>query len=62
MSFNWKIFLEVGNHLEKYSQEEAYQRSAVGRYYYSCYHSAKDYFKKGTFSIRTSKQPSSNIN
>ncbi len=57
MSFNWKKFLEVGNHLENYSQEESYQRSAVGRYYYSCYHSAKDYFEKEHFPLGHRNSP-----
>lgn len=44
MSFDWKEFHEVGDHLKQYPQE-AYQRSAVGRYYYSCYAPVKKYFE-----------------
>ena len=28
--FEWKKFYGVGNHLNNYSKEEAYQRSAIG--------------------------------
>lgn len=44
MSFNWKEFHKVGDHLKQYPQE-AYQRSAVGRYYYSCYAPVRKYFE-----------------
>lgn len=44
MSFDWKKFHEVGDHLKQYPQE-AYQRSAVGRYYYSCYAPVRKYFE-----------------
>ena len=51
MSFYWKEFHDVGDYLESHSQKEAYQRSAVGRYYYSWYHLVKDYFEKKYFSL-----------
>ena len=44
MSFDWKEFQEVGDNLKK-TPREAYQRSAVGRYYYSCYVPVKEYFE-----------------
>lgn len=44
MSFNWKEFQDVGDDLKK-TPREAYQRSAVGRYYYSCYSPVKEYFE-----------------
>lgn len=46
MVFDWKEFYDVGVHLEEHSSEEAYQRSAVSRYYYSCYHLVKNYFER----------------
>lgn len=57
MSFDWKEFHDVGDHLESHSQKEAYQRSAVGRYYYSCYHLVKDYFEKKYFSLGFQDNP-----
>lgn len=51
MSFDWKEFHEVAVHLEDHSSKEAYQRSAVGRYYYSCYHSVKNYFERNHFHL-----------
>ena len=44
--FEWEKFYDVGNHLNNYSKDEAYQRSAIGRYYYSCYGSVKSYYEK----------------
>lgn len=44
--FEWEKFYGVGNHLNNYSKEEAYQRSAIGRYYYSCFGPVKDYYEK----------------
>ena len=43
--FNWEEFYEVGNHLNNFSKREAYQRSAIGRYYYSCFGPVKDYYE-----------------
>lgn len=57
MSFDWKEFHDVGDHLESHSPKEAYQRSAVGRYYYSCYHLVKDYFEKKYFSLGFQDNP-----
>ena len=57
MSFDWKEFYDVGVHLENHSPKEAYQRSAVGRYYYSCYHCVKDYFEKKHFHLGHHDQP-----
>lgn len=44
--FDWKEFYNVGNHLNSYSKKESYQRSAIGRYYYSCFGPVKNYFEK----------------
>ena len=30
--FNWKKFYNMENHLKNHSNEEEYQRSAIGRY------------------------------
>ncbi len=57
MSFDWKEFHDVGVHLESHSSAEAYQRSAVGRYYYSCYHCVKDYFEKKHFPLGFQDRP-----
>ena len=43
--FDWKDFYTVGNHLMEFSNKEAYQRSAVGRFYYSCFGVAKNYYE-----------------
>lgn len=43
--FNWKKFYNVGNHLNDHSNEEEYQRFAIGRYYYSCYEPVKNYYE-----------------
>lgn len=53
--FNFENFFEVGNHLHHYSKKEAYQRSAITRYYYSVFHSAKDYFEN-SFRIHLSSK------
>lgn len=57
MSFDWKEFYGVGVHLESHSSKEAYQRSAVGRYYYSCYHSVRDYFENKYFPLGHQDSP-----
>ena len=46
MKFNGKKFLEVGYHLENFSKEEEYQRSAIGRYYYAAFLMARDFYEK----------------
>ena len=46
MSFDWGSFSDVGFHLLKLSDEENYQRSAVGRLYYSIYGLSKNYYEK----------------
>ena len=57
MSFDWKEFNDVGVHLEEHSSEEAYQRSAVGRYYYSCYHLVKNYFEREYYPLGRQEHP-----
>lgn len=46
MSFDFKKYYNVGNHLKDYSSKEEYQRSSISRYYYSVYHPIKDYYEK----------------
>ncbi len=46
MGFNWEKFLDVAEHLRKYSDKEEFQRSAVGRYYYACYLEARDIYNE----------------
>ena len=52
--FNWEGFYDVGNHLKNYSKKESYQRSAICRYYYSCFGPVKGYYEK-TFRKTLSK-------
>ena len=47
MKFNGKNFLK-GEHLENYSKEEAYQRTAAGRFYYACHIKCRNYFESKT--------------
>lgn len=53
--FDWKEFYNVGNHLKSYSKEEAYQRSAICRYYYSCFGPVKNYYEKSFRKTLSSK-------
>lgn len=46
MSFDWASFSDVGFHLFELSDEESYQRSAVGRLYYSIFGLSKEYYEK----------------
>lgn len=43
--FDWKKFYDVGIHLKNFSNNEEYQRSAVGRFYYSCFGLTKKYYE-----------------
>ena len=45
MSFDWEKFYNVGLHLMEYSDDEAYQRSAIGRFYYACFGISKQYYE-----------------
>ena len=53
--FDWKEFYDVGNHLKRYSKKEAYQRSAICRYYYSCFGPVKNYYEKSFRKTLSSK-------
>jgi len=48
--FDGKTFFEVGNYLRQNSEpdgkHDAMLRSSIGRYYYACYHAAREAFKE----------------
>lgn len=60
-TFNFKKFNNVGDHLKNYSKEEEYQRSAITRYYYSTFHSVKDYYEKSFRKILPSNNAHSTL-
>lgn len=45
-SFNFEKLYDVGNHLIDFSHEEEYQHSSMTQYYYSAFHSAKEYYEQ----------------
>lgn len=57
MTFSGEKFYSVGDHLEEHSNDEEYQRSAVGRFYYACYWKCRDYFEKKTNRRLGKKKP-----
>jgi hypothetical protein len=59
--FDWKEFYNVGNHLKNYSKEEAYQRSAICRYYHSCFGPVKKYYEQSFRKILCSKEAHINL-
>lgn len=46
MSFDFKKYYDVGNHLKNFSTKEEYQRSSISRFYYSVFHPVKDYYEE----------------
>lgn len=46
MSFDFKKYYDVGNHLKNVSTKEEYQRSSISRFYYSVFHPVKDYYEE----------------
>lgn len=45
LTFDWEKFYNVGVHLMEYSDDEEYQRSAIGRFYYACFGIAKQHYE-----------------
>lgn len=54
--FDWKKFCNVGSHLADFSDDEEYQRSAVGRFYYACFGLTKDYYENAHHITISSKE------
>lgn len=44
--FDWRKNNNVGIHLMNFSSNEEYQRSAINRFYYSCFGPAKKYYEQ----------------
>ena len=53
MCFDWKKYHEVGEHLKNYSEDEAYQRAAISRYYYAYFNLIRRYFEKKHYEIKS---------
>ena len=53
MGFDWKKYHEVGEHLKNYSEDEAYQRAAISRYYYAYFNIIRRYFEKRHYEIHS---------
>ena len=61
MSFDFNNFYKVGTHLKNHSADEAYQRSAISRYYYSIFHPVKNYYEKSFRTTLSSDNIHSNL-
>ncbi len=61
MSFDFKKYYDVANHLKNHSSKEEYQRSSISRYYYSIFHPVKDYYEKSFRKILPSKDSHSEL-
>lgn len=59
--FDWKNNEKVGTHLMKYSKKEEYQRSAISRFYYSCFGPLKEYYEKSFRRTLSSKDAHSTL-
>ena len=46
ISFDWRMFYDVGFCMKNISNKEEFQRSAVGRYYYAAFGTVKDYYEE----------------